>query len=56
MPSSRTPSTSPVNRSGVVPWETVRPVTGSPAASSATGNGTAQSPGGAADGAGDAWQ
>ena len=37
MPSLSTPSTSPVNTSGVVPWDTVRPLTGWPEASSPTG-------------------
>ena len=49
MPSSRTPTTSPVKPSGVVPLLTVSPSTGSPAASSATGNGSAQSGVGSAD-------
>ena len=53
MPSSRTPSTSPVNGSGVVPLETVWPVTGCPAVSSAIGYAAAQSPAGGAEAAGD---
>src|SRR5680860_710307 len=43
MPSLTTPSTSPVNGSGVVPWLTVRPVTGCPAASDPTGTAEGQS-------------
>jgi hypothetical protein len=43
IPLSRTPTTFPVNGSGVVPSLTVNPFTGAPFASPATGNGDAQS-------------
>ena len=49
IPSSRTPTTSPVNGSGVVPLLTVSPSTGSSASRSAIGNGSAQSGVGSAD-------